>query len=262
MSGTHRDLLFRSKSRSSACKNHRWRLGPIETCNSGPKVALLNAQNHRSGLGPIETSNSGANRAVLHLQNDRWGLVPIKTFILVLSMLCSKPQTACIASELLVSRGLSLHMWFSHAKQRLLDQNNKSLWVADITCRFVHENSVISTWITCLYGSQPSAVVFACKTATLAPEWQVDMGPRPYLSFCACKRARIVPELQVSVGPRPHLSFCALKTVCLASELLVSLGLSPQLWFLDAQQWHLDENNNSLPVPDITCRFVHAKQRD
>ena len=32
----------------------------------------------------------------------------------------------------------SPHMWFSHAKQRLLDKNNKSQWVPDITCRFVH----------------------------------------------------------------------------------------------------------------------------
>ena len=43
----------------------------METCNSGPKVAPLNAQNRRSGLGPIETSNSGANHDVLQAQNDR-----------------------------------------------------------------------------------------------------------------------------------------------------------------------------------------------
>ena len=28
MSGTHRDLLFWSRSRCFACKNHRWGLGP------------------------------------------------------------------------------------------------------------------------------------------------------------------------------------------------------------------------------------------
>ena len=32
----------------------------------------------------------------------------------------------------------SPHLWFLQAKQRLLDQNNKSILVADITCRFVH----------------------------------------------------------------------------------------------------------------------------
>ena len=103
MSGTHRDLLFRSKSRCFASKNHRWGvglietsnsgaryavlhalnhrwgLGHIETCNSGPKVAVLIAQNHRWGLGPIETWNSGPKVALLNAQNNRWGLEPIET---------------------------------------------------------------------------------------------------------------------------------------------------------------------------------------
>ena len=103
ISGTHRDLLFWSKSRCFASKNHRWGLepietsisdarhavllaqnhrwgqGPIETCNSGPTVVLLNAQNHRSGQGSIETSNSGANHAVFHAQNDSLCPGPIET---------------------------------------------------------------------------------------------------------------------------------------------------------------------------------------
>ena len=59
-------------------QNHRWSLGPVQTCKSGPKVVVLHAQNHRWGLGPIETSNSGANPAVLHAQNDRWCLGPLE----------------------------------------------------------------------------------------------------------------------------------------------------------------------------------------
>ena len=118
MSGTHRDLLFWSKSRCFASKNdrwgleliefsisdarhavlhaqnHRWRLGPIETCNSDPNVTLLNAQNHRWGQKPIETSDSVANHAVVHAQNDRWGLVPIETCILVQkSLFCMHKTT-------------------------------------------------------------------------------------------------------------------------------------------------------------------------
>ena len=46
--------------------------------------------------------------------------------------------TACLASKLLVSTGPSRHLWLLHAKQRLLDQNCKSLWVPDLTCDFVH----------------------------------------------------------------------------------------------------------------------------
>ena len=35
-------------------------------CNSGSKVAVLNAKNIRRSLGPIETSNSGGKVAVLN----------------------------------------------------------------------------------------------------------------------------------------------------------------------------------------------------
>ena len=47
-------------------------------------------------------------------------------------------KTATLGLELQVSVGQRPHMCFLHAKQRLLDQNIKSLWVPDITCRFVH----------------------------------------------------------------------------------------------------------------------------
>ena len=47
VSRTHSDVLFRSIRRCFASQNHRWDLGPTETCNSSPKVAVLHAQNHR-----------------------------------------------------------------------------------------------------------------------------------------------------------------------------------------------------------------------
>ena len=97
------------------------------------------------------------------------------------------------------------------------------------------QNSVISTRNTSLYGSQPSSVVFGCKTATFGPEQQGFMCPRCHLSLCACK------------------------TASLAQVLLVPMGPSLHLWFLDAKQQLLEQNNKSLWVPDITCRFVHEK---
>ena len=48
-------------------------------------------------------------------------------------------KTAWLASEWQVSMGPSPHLWFLHAKQRLLDQNYKSLWVPHLTSRLVHE---------------------------------------------------------------------------------------------------------------------------
>ena len=79
--------------------------------------------------------------------------------------------------------GPSIYVWFMDAKQRLLDRNNRSLCVPDITCRFVHALQVISTRITCLYISQPFPLVFACKTAPFEAELQVSMGTRPHLSL-------------------------------------------------------------------------------
>ena len=47
-------------------------------------------------------------------------------------------QNNVIASGLLVSMGPSLHLWILHAKQRLYDQNYKSLLVPDLTYGFLH----------------------------------------------------------------------------------------------------------------------------
>ena len=165
-----------------------------------------------------------------------------------------------------------------------MDRNNKSLWVPDTTCRFVHakqHQNDKSVWVQALIG-----VFSPCKTATLWQDLQVCMGTRPNLPFCACKTATIGTEIQVSMGSSPHvwfcalktgtlelklhasmgpthdLSFCACKTAWLAPELLVSIGPSPHLWFLHAKECLLDKNNKSLWVPDLSCCFVHAKQHD
>ena len=46
--------------------------------------------------------------------------------------------TTFLASELPVSMGPRPHLLFLDAQQRLLDQKNKSLWVLDMKCPFVH----------------------------------------------------------------------------------------------------------------------------
>ena len=89
------------------------------------------------------------------------------------------------------------------------------------------QNNVISFRNTSLYGSQPSSVVFATKTATLGPELKYSMGPRPHLWFSVFKTETLYPELQVSIGP------------------------SPPLLFLHAKQRLLDQNYKSLWVPDF-----------
>ena len=46
----------------------------METSDSGDNHAVLNAQNDRWGVGPIETSNSAPKVAVLHAKtaNEGW----------------------------------------------------------------------------------------------------------------------------------------------------------------------------------------------
>ena len=48
-----------------SAQNHRGGLGPIVTCNSGAKDAVLNAKKSGLGVGPIETCISGHKVAVL-----------------------------------------------------------------------------------------------------------------------------------------------------------------------------------------------------
>ena len=147
-------------------------------------------------------------------------------------------KTATFGQEIQVSMGPCPHQCFVHANRHFWNRIT-SLYVSQTSpVALCMQNSVISIRNTGFYGSQPSSVVFACKTDTF---W---------------------PELHVSIGLKPHLRFCAWKTACLASELLVSIGPSPDLWFLDAKQRLLDPNNKSLWVPDMTCHFVHVKHRD
>ena len=147
-------------------------------------------------------------------------------------------KTAWLAPALLVSIEPNLHLWFLRAKQQLLYQST-SLYVFQPSSVFLcMQNSTFRTRLTSLYGSQSSSVLWAHITACLAQEYKVYMGSNPHLWFCACK------------------------TAWLASELLVSMGPSTHVWFMDAKQRLLDRNNKSLWVPDITCRFVHGKQRD
>ena len=110
-------------------------------------------------------------------------------------------KTETLGLELKVSVGPKPHLWFLYVKQRLLDRNNKSLWIPDRPVILCMHNSVLSIRITSVYGSQPSSVVFACKTASFGTELLVSMGPRPYLWFCACKTVTLGPDIQVCMVP-------------------------------------------------------------
>ena len=92
--GTHRDMLFWPKSCCFVSKNHTSRLGPIESSNSDAKHDVVHAQNDRSCLGLIETCYSGPEVAVLHAKTIVGALKPQRLVILVLkSLFCMHKPT-------------------------------------------------------------------------------------------------------------------------------------------------------------------------
>ena len=145
-------------------------------------------------------------------------------------------QTACLASELLVSMGPSPHVCFLHAKQRLLEQNYKNLCVPALICGFCIHNSAFWTRISSLYGSQTSSVVLSTHNCVL--------------------NTRIK---RLYVFQPSHVVLC-MQNSDFSTWIASLYGPSPHLCFLHAKQRLLDPNNKSLRVPDITCRFVHAIQ--
>ena len=127
---------------------------------------------------------------------------------------------------------------------------------------FYIQNSGFRTNIACLYGSQTYPAILCLKNIVPSIRITSLYGSQPSSMVFACKIADFGRALQVSMGTSPQLSFGAWKTAWLSPELLVSMGSSPHLWLLHAKQRLLDQNYKSLWVPDLTCRFVHAKSRD
>ena len=189
--------------------------------------------------------------------------------------------------------GPSPYLWFLHAKQRLLEQNYKSLWVPDLTCRFVRakqrdetqalqvpalicffymQNSVFWSRITSLYGSQTSPVVLYDKSirvpALISCLVHANSDFRTRLTcLYGSQTSSVVLSTHNSVlstrikrqyGFQPSPVVLCMQTATLALELLVSIVPCPHLRFLHANQRILDQNNKSLWVQDLTCRFVHA----
>ena len=84
--------------------------------------------------------------------------------------------------------------------------------------------------------SQPSSVVFTCKTAHFGPEFQDSMGPSPHLSFLHAKQRLFDQNYQ---------------------SLWVAYLTCP---FVHAKQRDLDLNIKYIWVPALICGFVYAKR--
>ena len=131
-------------------------------------------------------------------------------------------KTAWLVHELQVSMGLSPHLCFLHAKQRLWTRITSLYGSQTSPVILCMQNSVICTRVTSLYGSQPSSVVLACKTASFGPELHFSMEPRPHLSFCTCKNSVISTRMTSVYGFQPSSVVLACKTANFGLEWKVS----------------------------------------
>ena len=153
---------------------------PVVLCMKNSMIC-----NRMTGLNGFQPSS-----VVLCMQNsDFWSRIT--------SLYGSQtsPVVLCLqklASELLISMGPYPNLWFLAAKLRLFDQNNKCLWVPDITYNFLHakhrdkhqnclslwvpalicgfwmQNSAFWTRITSLYGSQTSLFVLCVQNSVVS----------------------------------------------------------------------------------------------
>ena len=107
--------LYRTQPLSFVCAAKRATFGPVQPVSMGPRYPLPFCACETARFAP-------------ELQ-DSVGPWPHLSF-------CAC-YTAWLALEILVSIGPGPYLWFLQVKQRLLDQNNKSLWVPDIPYPFV-----------------------------------------------------------------------------------------------------------------------------
>ena len=165
-------------------------------------------------------------------------------------------KTVWLASELLVSMGPSPYLW-------LLKQNYKSLcprphlsfcawktawfsqeWQVHMGSSphlsflfFFIQNSDFGTRLTSLYGSQTSSVVMSTHNSVLSPRIKRLYGFQP---------SHVVLCMQISDFSTWITSLCW-------SQLSSVVFACKTATFVRAYK--------SLGVPDLNCRFVHAKQR-
>ena len=157
--------------------------------------------------------------------------------------------------------GPSRHLWFLHTKQRPLDKNYKSLWVVDLTWRFVHAKQRLWTRITSLYEFKLSYVFLCIENGDFRTKIACLYGYQtsPVILFMQNR----VPSIRITSSYGSQTSpviFCMQNSV--PNIRITSLyGSQPSSGFLLAKQRLLDQTYKSLRVPDLTFRFVHAKQR-
>ena len=124
------------------------------------------------------------------------------------------------------------------------------------------QNCDFSTRIASPYGSQPSTVILCIHNSHIMTRIKSLYGSQTLPTVLCMENNVISIRITSLCLSQPSNVVFTCKTAPLARELQVSMGPSSHLWFLHAKQRLLDQNYQSPWVPDLTCRFVHAQQRD
>ena len=152
---------------------------------------------------------------------------------------------------------------FVHAKQRDFRTRITSLYGSQThSCGFCMQNSDFWTRITSLYGSQTWPVILCMYNSVISTRITSLYRSQPLSVVLCIQNSDLMTRIACLYGSQTSpVRFSECKTACLASEILVSMGPSSHLWFLDANQPLLDQKCMSQWVPELTCDFLHAKQR-
>ena len=177
------------------------------------------------------------------------------------------------------------HLWFLHAKQRILDQNFKSLWVPALICGFwmpnsefwpritslygsqtspslvCNQNGVICTRISSLYWFQPSSVVLCLQNSDFRTRLTSLYGSQPTSVDLCNQNIDFITRITWLYGFQTSPLDLWMQNSVLVPEWQLYMGSSPSPVVLDAKQRDLHQNDKTILLPAITCGSVHIKQR-
>ena len=153
------------------------------------------------------------------------------------------------------------HLWLLHAKQRILVQSTSLYGYQTSLVVLCMQNGVIYTRMTSLHGFQPSSVLFCLQNSDFKTRLTSLYGSQSSSVVLSTHNSVLSTRIKRLYGFQPSPVVLCMQTATLALELLVSIVPCPHLRFLHANQRLLEQNNRSLCIPDLTCDFLHAKQR-
>ena len=157
--------------------------------------------------------------------------------------------------------GPSPHLWFLDAKQRILVQSTSLYGYQTSLVVLCMQKSVICTRIKTLYGLQLSPVVLCMQSSDLWTRKTRLNGSQTWPFVLHMYDNVISTRITRLYGSQPSSVGFACKTTTFG-PVYESLWV-PDLTcrFVRAKERDLHKNKNTIWVAALTCGFVHAKQR-